>query len=83
MLGKLLYEGNHPWELVRLNDSRAFDINEETFHGQGMPPEKPDLGPVEEMTMAVNAHKMKKDESDLRVAALFDEHGFKNSNASG
>ena len=83
MLGKLLYEGKHPWELVRLNDSRAFDINEDTFHGQGMPPERPDLGPVDAMTMAVNPHKMKKDESYLKVAALFDEHGFKNKNSSG
>ena len=33
MLGKLLYEGYYPWELVELDDSRAFDIYE-NFHAR-------------------------------------------------
>lgn len=62
LLGRLLYEAHEAFEFVELSDERAFDTDE-------------DLGGMSER--AINPHKMKSDELYLRVAALFDERGYK------
>ena len=74
LLGTLLHEEKYEFEFVDLEDQRAFDVHEDG-HAWGMKGE--DLGLVSKMQEAVNPHKMKTDEEYLRVAALFDEGGFR------
>ncbi len=62
LVGRLLFEANEPFDWVELNDTRAFDIVED-LHQVGK--------------MAINPHKMKDDETYLKVAQMYDSDGYR------
>lgn len=78
LIGQLLYEAEARFEFVELDDSRAFDV---THNLTRLSQEKKDLGPIN--SAAINPHKMKADETYLRVAQLFGKDGFVGSDAVG
>lgn len=61
---------------MELDDTRAFDISSSDDGGgiRRLSKEKEDLGPMD--GEALNPHKMKDDETYLRVAGMFGEAGF-------
>lgn len=71
LIGRLLYEAEARFEFVELDDSRAFDVSDDLHR---LSKEKKDLGPMD--SAALNPHKMKDDETYLRVASLFGTDGF-------
>ncbi|CAF9938658.1 hypothetical protein IMSHALPRED_001041 [Imshaugia aleurites] len=71
LIGRLLSDAHARFEFVELDDRQAFDVDEQ-MQRVGM--EKEVLGEMDEA--AVNPHKMKDDESYLRVAGLFGRDGF-------
>ena len=71
LIGRLLYEAGAQFEFVELDDSRAFDVSDDL---QRLSKEKEALGPMD--GAAINPHKMKDDETYLRVAGLFEKDGF-------
>jgi hypothetical protein len=81
LVGTLLAKGDINWSLVELENSAAFDYDEEDARNKTTTIAKDDanqnqwshaLGPH-----AINPHKMKDDATYLRVAACFDEKGWK------
>lgn len=71
LIGRLLYEAGAKFEFVELDDSRAFDVSDNLHR---LSKERKDLGPID--SAAINPHKMKDDETYLRVAGLFGKDGF-------
>ena len=71
LIGRLLYETEARFDFVELDDSQAFDVTDDLKRlGKG----KEELGPMD--GAAVNPHKLKDDETYLRVAELFGKEGF-------
>lgn len=71
LIGKLLYDAEARFEFVELDDGQAFDVEDGLMRvGMG----KEVLGPIN--GAAINPHKMKDDETYLRVAELFGKDGF-------
>ena len=71
LIGRLLYEAEARFDFVELDDRRAFDVDD---HLHRLGKDKVDLGPID--SAAINPHKMKDDETYLRVAGLFGIDGF-------
>ncbi len=71
LIGRLLYEADARFDFVELDDSQAFDVTDDL---KRLSKEKEDLGPMD--ADAINPHKMKDDETYLRVAKLFGKDGF-------
>lgn len=77
--GRLLYEAGEPWTHVDLPSPIAFDYEDKQLLEEGKAFASADanledwahaVGP-----QAINPHKMKDDDTYLKVAACFDEHG--------
>lgn len=86
LIGQLLYDSGAEFEFVELDDTRAFDISDDDGGGRGggirrLSKEKEDLGPMD--GEALNPHKMKDDETYLRVAGMFGEAGFVGEGGAG
>ena len=58
---------------MELDDGRAFDVSDDDLQRLSMEKEEA-LGPMD--GAAINPHKMKDDETYLRVAGLFGKEGF-------
>ncbi len=71
LIGRLLYEADARFDFVELDDTQAFDVSDDL---KRLSKEKEDLGPMD--ADAINPHKMKDDETYLRVADLFGKDGF-------
>ncbi|KAF6233553.1 hypothetical protein HO173_008110 [Letharia columbiana] len=71
LVGRLLYDADAKFEFVDLDDTRAFDVTDNLTR---LSQEREDLGPMD--AAAINPHKMKDDETYLRVAELFGKDGF-------
>ena len=71
LVGRLLYEADARFDFVELDDTQAFDVSDDL---KRLSKEKVDLGPMD--AAAINPHKMKDDETYLRVANLFGKDGF-------
>ena len=71
LVGRLLYDAEATFDFVELDDRQAFDVTDDlTRLGKA----NEDLGPID--GAAINPHKMKDDETYLRVAGLFGKDGF-------
>lgn len=71
LIGRLLHDAEAKFDFVELDDSRAFDVTDDLHK---LSKEGEDLGAID--GAAVNPHKMKDDETYLRVAQLFGKEGF-------
>ena len=71
LIGRLLYDAGARFDFVELDDTRAFDVSDDLNR---LSKDMEDLGPMN--GAAVNPHKMKDDETYLRVARLFGKDGF-------
>lgn len=71
LVGRLLHDAGARFDFVELDDSQAFDVTDD---GNRLGKGKEELGPMD--AAAVNPHKMKDDETYLRVAKLFGKDGF-------
>ena len=71
LIGRLLYDADARFDFVELDDTRAFDVTDDL---ERLSKGKEVLGPMD--AAAINPHKMKDDETYLRVARLFGKDGF-------
>ena len=78
LIGRLLYDAKARFEFVELDDGQAFDVED---HLERVGKGKEVLGPIDDR--AVNPHKMKDDETYLRVAELFGKDGFVGGSRGG
>jgi beta-1,3-galactosyltransferase 1 len=71
LLGRLLYEANERFEFITLDNQRAFDYEEEND----------DVSAWSHKVMegAINPHRLKDDETYLRIAAMYDSNGLKSN----
>jgi beta-1,3-galactosyltransferase 1 len=71
LLGRLLYEADEWFEFIELDNQRAFDYDEEGS----------DVWAWSHKVMegAINPHRLKDDETYLRVAAMYDSNGLKSN----
>jgi hypothetical protein len=67
LIGRLMHEGQLPFDFITLNNTQAFDYNE----GDG----NPNAWSHNLSLPAVNPHKMKNDEVYLKVALRYDSNG--------
>ena len=78
LIGRLLYEAEAKFDFVELDDSQAFDVTDDL---KRLGKANEDLGPID--GAAINPHKMKDDETYLRVAGLFGKDGFVGNSTAG
>lgn len=71
LIGRLLYDAGAQFNFVELDDRQAFDVTDDLNR---LSKALEDLGPMD--SAAINPHKMKDDETYLRVAQLFGKTGF-------
>ena len=69
LIGRLLNESGESWELVELDNRKAFDYDEKNT----------DVWAWSHAVLegAINPHKMKDDQTYLKVAAMYDSHGLR------
>lgn len=79
LVGRLLHEGNEGWLHIDLPNPVAFDYAETQLReaGKGFATKDADLSEASHAVGpgAINPHKMKDDETYVKVAACFDENG--------
>lgn len=69
LIGRLLYENDQSFEGVWINNQKMFDLDEAVWDDS--------LPRHAVMGGSINPHMLKEDETYLRVAAAYDEHGLK------
>jgi hypothetical protein len=69
LLGRLLFEAGEDFEFINLNNQKAFDLDEENSDAWAWSHKV--------MEGAINPHRLKDDETYLRVAGMYDSNGLK------